>query len=98
MTALQRGSKSEDGEAGDRDELLEDRRRQFAAMREKRWKETKEKIQREEEAKGKKGKGKEKDLRAQEHQTKTQLFVLDQPSTSKPSSHINFTFSTLAGS
>jgi len=101
MAALRRGVKSQgngDGEAGDRDELLEERRRQRAAMREKRRKETKEKIRREEDAKGKKGKGKEKDSRAQGHQTKTQLLVPDQPSTSKPSSHTNVAFSTLAGS
>jgi hypothetical protein len=76
MAALRSGGKSGgDGEAGDRDELLEERRRQRAAMREKRRKETKEKIRREEEAKGKKGKGKEKDSRAQGHQTKV-CFVL----------------------
>jgi hypothetical protein len=78
MAALRRGGKSqgnEDGEAGDRDELLEERRRQRAAMREKRRKETKEKIRREEEAKGKKGKGKEKDSRAQGHQTKVRFFL-----------------------
>lgn len=73
--ALRRGGTGEgDGEAGDRDELLEERRRQRAAMREKRRKETKEKIRREEEAKGKKGKGKGKDSRAQGHLTKVFLF------------------------
>jgi hypothetical protein len=51
------------GEAGDRDELLEERRRQRAAMRERRWKETKEKIRKEEEMKGKKGKDREKEKR-----------------------------------
>ena len=71
MAALRRGGKAGgDGEAGDRDELLEERRQQRAAMREKRRKETKEKIRREEEAKGKKGKGKEKDSRTQGHLTK----------------------------
>ena len=71
MASLRRGGVQGEGEAGDRDELLEERRRQRAAMREKRRKETKEKIKREEEAKGKKGKGKEKtDSRAQGHQTK----------------------------
>ncbi|KAK2466574.1 hypothetical protein APHAL10511_001436 [Amanita phalloides] len=53
------GKKGNKGEAADRDELLEERRRQRAAMRERRRKETKEKIRREAEAKGKKGKGKE---------------------------------------
>ena len=37
-------------EAGSRDELIEERRRQRAALREKRRKETKEKIKRESEA------------------------------------------------
>ncbi|KAF7973072.1 hypothetical protein HWV62_5302 [Athelia sp. TMB] len=101
MASLRRGGVQSGGEAGDRDELLEERRRQRAAMREKRRKETKEKIKREEEAKGKKGKGKEKtDSRAQGHQTKTQLLVPDQPSTSKPSHgphHTNIAFSSLAG-
>lgn len=69
MVALRRGGQG-DAEAGDRDELLEERRRQRAVMREKRRKETKEKIKREEEAKGRKGKAKEKDSRAQGHQTK----------------------------
>lgn len=46
------------GEAGDRDELLEERRRQRAAMRERRRKETKDKIKRAEEMKGKKNKDK----------------------------------------
>jgi hypothetical protein len=74
MAALRRGcTGEEDGEAGDRDELLEERRRQRAAMREKRRKETKEKIRREEEAKGKKGK--EKDSRAQGHLTKVFYFT-----------------------
>jgi hypothetical protein len=79
IAALRRGGggqESGEGEAGDRDELLEERRRQRAAMREKRRKETKEKIRREEEAKGKKGKGKEKDSRAQGHQMKVRLFLL----------------------
>lgn len=44
------------GEPGDRDELLEERRRQRAAMRERRRKETKERIKRVEEMKGKKNK------------------------------------------
>lgn len=49
------------GEATDKDELLEERRRQRAALREKRRKATKEKISREEEMKGKKSKGKDHD-------------------------------------
>jgi hypothetical protein len=58
MAELRKGRKAP-GEAGDRDELLEERRAQRAAMRERRRKETKEKIRREEEQKrgGKKDKG-----------------------------------------
>ena len=44
MSQLRRGG----GEAGDKDDLLEERRRQRAAMREKRRKETREKIRTEE--------------------------------------------------
>jgi hypothetical protein len=50
-------------EAGDKDDLLEERRRQRAAMRERRRKETREKIRTEEEMKGKKSKDKEKEER-----------------------------------
>jgi hypothetical protein len=57
------GNMNGPGEAGDRDELLEERRRQRAAMRERRRKETKEKIRKEEEMKGKKGKDREKEKR-----------------------------------
>jgi hypothetical protein len=65
------------GEAGDRDELLEERRRQRAAMREKRRKETKEKIKRAEEARGKKGrdKAREKDQRDKGAQIKVRILV-----------------------
>ena len=59
MSQLRRGG----GEAGDKDGLLEERRRQRAAMRERRRKETREKIRREEEMKGKKSKDKEKEKR-----------------------------------
>ena len=51
-------NRGQSGEAGDRDELLEERRRQRANMRERRRKETKEKIKREEETRGKKNKEK----------------------------------------
>ncbi|KAI0703023.1 surfeit locus protein 6-domain-containing protein [Cytidiella melzeri] len=67
------------GEAGSRDELLEERRAQRAEMRERRRKETKEKIRREAEARGKKGKEKEHDKGPS---TKTQLLVPDQSSAS----------------
>ncbi|SJK97891.1 uncharacterized protein ARMOST_01147 [Armillaria ostoyae] len=103
MAEVRRGGHG--GEAGDRDELLEERRRQRAAMRERRRKETKERIKREEETRGKKGKDKEKkDTRAQGNITKTQLLVPDEPSSSrKPTSRglqanfTNVTFSTIAG-
>jgi hypothetical protein len=61
MSQLRRGAGG--GEAGDKDDLLEERRRQRAAMRERRRKETREKIRREEEMKGKKSKDKEKEKR-----------------------------------
>lgn len=106
MAALRRRGASTNanrGEPHDRDELLEERRRQRAAMRERRRKETKEKIRREEEMKGKKSKGKEQDKRETRdkgNSTKTQLLV---PDTSKQqqgpqASSTNVSFSTLAGS
>jgi len=63
MAALRRGGgamHTNGTEPHDRDGLLEERRRQRAAMRERRRKETKEKIRRAEEMKGKKGKEKDK--------------------------------------
>lgn len=80
MAALRRGNRP-DGEAGSRDELLEERRRQRAEMRERRRKETREKIKREQEAKAKKGKDKDQQ-RVKGPQTKTQLLVPDQASAS----------------
>lgn len=58
MAALRRGARGggDYGEAGSRDELIEERRRQRATLRENRRKETREKIKREADAKGKKGK------------------------------------------
>jgi hypothetical protein len=53
MAALRRGGKA-GGEAGDKDELLEERRRQRAALREKRRKETRERRKAEAEKKGSK--------------------------------------------
>ncbi|KIP09932.1 hypothetical protein PHLGIDRAFT_288687 [Phlebiopsis gigantea 11061_1 CR5-6] len=83
MAALRRGGRRYAyGEAGNRDELLEERREQRAQMRERRRKETKEKIKREEEARGKKNKDKEQQQRTKGPQTKTQLLVPDQPSAS----------------
>ena len=48
-------------EASSKDELLEERRRQRGLLRERRRKETKEKIRKQDEARGKKGKGRERD-------------------------------------
>ena len=62
------------GEAGDKDDLLEERRQQRAAMRERRRKETKEKKRKEEEVKVKKMKGKEKDRRQTGSVAKVCLF------------------------
>jgi len=64
-------------ESGDKDDLLEERRRQRAAMRERRRKETKEKIQREQELKGKKTKDKkeEKEKRDKGNSTKVRRYV-----------------------
>ncbi|GBE83472.1 hypothetical protein SCP_0505210 [Sparassis crispa] len=107
MAALRHGGRAyDDGGAGSKDELLEERRRQRAAMRERRRKETKEKIRREDESKSKKGKNKDKDHgRDKGAQAKAQLLVPDQPSSSKsgPShdprhKYANVAFSTLAGS
>ncbi|KAK7435409.1 hypothetical protein VKT23_019671 [Stygiomarasmius scandens] len=82
ILSLRRGgrSASNDGEAGDRDELLEERRKQRAILRERRRKETKEKKKREEEMKGKKAKEKEKEKGAAQTQAKpnkNQLLVPD---------------------
>lgn len=59
MAAARRG-RGHTREAGDKDELLEERRLQRAAMRERRRKETREKKKREEEAKTAKKKGSSK--------------------------------------
>ncbi|KAG1797372.1 surfeit locus protein 6-domain-containing protein [Suillus plorans] len=100
MAALRRGGQG-GGEPGDKDELLEERRKQRAALREKRRKETKER--RKAEAEGKKGSKKEvtKGLLV-----KNQLLVPDLPVASKgtaASRHIdgpltNVSFSVVAGS
>jgi hypothetical protein len=64
IASLQRGGAAR--EAGDKDELLEERRRQRAALREKRRKETREKIRKEKERTGKdKGKERHKGTQAQ---------------------------------
>ncbi|EGO01355.1 hypothetical protein SERLA73DRAFT_179541 [Serpula lacrymans var. lacrymans S7.3] len=103
IAELRRGGPRKEGEeAGDRDELLEERRRQRAALRERRRKETKERIRLEAEKKGK-GKNKDKDKRDHGPSTKTQLIVPD-PTAGQGSSHgphsnlTNIAFSSLAGS
>lgn len=90
--------------ASSKDDLLEERRLQRAAMRERRRKETKEKKRREEEERAKKGKGKERERQSATSgpQTKNQLLVPDissqSQSTSSPNSkYTNVAFSTLSG-
>ncbi|KAF9484252.1 hypothetical protein BDN70DRAFT_872743 [Pholiota conissans] len=82
MAQLRRGARPPMGSfGGDKDDLLEERRRQRAAMRERRRKETREKIRREEEMKmkGKKKKDEKTDTRDKGNVTKTQLLVPDNP-------------------
>ncbi|KAG6906767.1 hypothetical protein DXG01_012243 [Tephrocybe rancida] len=100
MSQLRRGGRPIETGDGGRDELLEERRAQRAAMRERRRKETREKIRREEEAKGRKGKGKEqptpKEKRDKGNITKTQLLVPEE-NPRLAASHATVTFSALAG-
>jgi hypothetical protein len=89
MESLRRGGPV--GEPSSKDELLEERRKQRAALRENRRKETKERIRME------KGKQKEK-----QKNTTAQLLIPAEPSVSKPSTHksdttTNVAFSALAG-
>lgn len=75
MLQLRHGGRGHESTGdGSRDELLEERRAQRAAMRERRRRETREKIRRDEEAKGRKGKGKDqltpKEKRDKGHLTK----------------------------
>ncbi|KAG1722680.1 surfeit locus protein 6-domain-containing protein [Suillus paluster] len=101
MAALRRGGQG-GGEPGDKDELLEERRRQRAALREKRRKETRER--RKAEAEGKKGS--KKDSATKGLPIKNQLLVPELPATSKgPSASrhtdgplVNVSFSAVAGS
>ncbi|KAG6853527.1 hypothetical protein C0991_003447 [Blastosporella zonata] len=99
MAQLRRGGRGQETGDGGRDELLEERRAQRAAMRERRRKETREKIRREEEAKGRKGKGKDnptpKEKRDKGHLTKTQLLVPEE--TSRMGSLATVAFSSLTG-
>ncbi|KAK7683560.1 hypothetical protein QCA50_013397 [Cerrena zonata] len=92
MAALRRGGRGggfNNWEAGSRDDLIEERRRQRATLRENRRKETREKIKKEAEAKGKKG-TKEKD-RTAGPTTKQQLLVPDQPTASGSRGHSSTT-------
>ncbi|KAJ8591549.1 SURF6-domain-containing protein, partial [Rhizopogon salebrosus TDB-379] len=99
MAALRRGGKA-GGEAGDKDELLEERRRQRAALREKRRKETRERRRAETEGK----KGSKKDSKGVP--VKSQLLVPDDSTTSQgPAGSrntegplTNVAFSAVAGS
>ncbi|KAG0696788.1 surfeit locus protein 6-domain-containing protein [Suillus ampliporus] len=101
MAALRRGGQG-GGEPGDKDELLEERRRQRAALREKRRKETRERRKAETEGK----KGSKKDIITKGLAIKNQLLVPDLPATSKgpaASRHTdgpltNVSFSAVAGS
>lgn len=92
IASLKRGGPVTD-EAGNRDELLDQRRRQRAALREKRRKETNEKIKKEKEGKQKK----EKSMNV----AKSQLLVPDNASRQSgprlDPSHTNVAFSTIAG-
>ena len=73
IASIRRGP---DREAGDKDELLEERRKQRAAVREKRRKETREKIRKEKgrEAGAGKEKGKERDKGVQAEVTLSLFF------------------------
>ncbi|KAG8216183.1 surfeit locus protein 6-domain-containing protein [Butyriboletus roseoflavus] len=108
MAALRRPGAQND-EPGDKDELLEERRKQRATLREKRRKETRERRKAELESKKDKGKtkGKEKetDMKSKPVSTKNQLLVTDLPGTSssgRSSNHdgplASVAFSALAGS
>ncbi|KAI6143693.1 surfeit locus protein 6-domain-containing protein [Pisolithus tinctorius] len=98
MAALRQGG---EGEPGNKDELLEERRKQRAMLREKRRKETKERKRAEKE----KAKGKKKDVDAQASSAsiKNQLLVNDSGfSAGLSNSHdaplTNIAFSAIAGS
>ncbi|TFL07678.1 surfeit locus protein 6-domain-containing protein [Pterulicium gracile] len=87
-------------EGGDKDELLEERRKQRAAMRERRRKETRERIQKENESKSKKGNKTTRDERDKGKQTQTQLLVPDahQSKTHLPSDLTTVSFSSSGNS
>ncbi|KAH7883112.1 surfeit locus protein 6-domain-containing protein [Phlebopus sp. FC_14] len=105
MAALRHGGRGEQNEPGNKDELLEERRKQRAALREKRRKETRERKRAEAERQKGKGKGKDKDAKGKVPSMKSQLVVPDMPpaSSAQASSQeyngplTNVAFSTLAG-
>lgn len=77
MAALCRPGAQND-EPGDRDELLEERRKQRAALREKRRKETRERKKEEVESKKNNGKPKEKESKSKPAPTKVCSFILSE--------------------
>ena len=74
MVSLRRPGAQND-EPGDRDELLEERRKQRAVLREKRRKETKERKKAEAEGRNDKGKSREKDSKSKPASTKVRPFI-----------------------
>ncbi|KAG6330126.1 hypothetical protein ID866_8964 [Astraeus odoratus] len=96
MAALRRGG---GGEPGDRDELLEERRKQRATLREKRRKETKERKRAEKEKEKVKG----QDSKVKTGPVKNQLLVPNAATSTGPSSNhdgplTNVAFSAISGS
>jgi hypothetical protein len=76
MAALRRGG-AQSSEPGNKDELLEERRKQRAALREKRRKETRERRRAETDTKKEKGQGKDKGSKGKSASTKVSLIKLD---------------------
>ncbi|KAF8836254.1 SURF6-domain-containing protein [Paxillus ammoniavirescens] len=101
MAALRRGG-AQSSEPGNKDELLEERRLQRAALREKRRKETRERRRAEADTKKEKGQGKDKGSKGKSASTKNQLIVPELPASGPSNNHdgplTNVAFSTLAGS
>ncbi|KIK97388.1 hypothetical protein PAXRUDRAFT_824971 [Paxillus rubicundulus Ve08.2h10] len=104
MAELRRGG-AQSSEPGNKDELLEERRKQRAALREKRRKETRERRRAEADTKKEKGQGKDKGLKGKSASTKigqNQLIVPESPASGPSSNHdgplTNVAFSALAGS
>ncbi|KIJ16529.1 hypothetical protein PAXINDRAFT_113714 [Paxillus involutus ATCC 200175] len=104
MAALRRGG-VQSSEPGNKDELLEERRKQRAALREKRRKETRERRRAETDTKKEKGQGKDKGSKGKSASTKigqNQLIVPELPASGPSNNHdgplTNVAFSALAGS